>query len=48
MVKVPYANAGQGVWTITHEGELKEFMAIEHRYDSFIVQVRPALKGRHN
>ncbi|KAJ7569547.1 hypothetical protein O6H91_01G083200 [Diphasiastrum complanatum] len=38
VVKVPYANAGQGVWTITHEGELKEFMDIEHRYDRFIVQ----------
>lgn len=38
VVKVPYANAGQGVWTITHEGELQEFMRIEHRYDRFIVQ----------
>ena len=39
VVKVPYANAGQGVWTITHENELKEFMDIKHRYDRFIVQV---------
>lgn len=39
VVKVPYANAGQGVWTITHEEELQEFMALEHRYDRFIVQV---------
>ncbi|BBN20515.1 hypothetical protein Mp_Vg00360 [Marchantia polymorpha subsp. ruderalis] len=38
VVKVPYANAGQGVWTITHEGELNEFMELEHRYDRFIVQ----------
>ncbi|KAI5057559.1 hypothetical protein GOP47_0027574 [Adiantum capillus-veneris] len=38
VVKVPYANAGQGVWTITHSGELQEFMDIEHRYDRFIVQ----------
>lgn len=38
VVKVPYANAGQGVWTITHPGELHEFMSIEHRYDRFIVQ----------
>ncbi|KAJ7527620.1 hypothetical protein O6H91_16G063900 [Diphasiastrum complanatum] len=38
VVKVPYANAGQGVWTITHEAELKDFMEIEHRYDRFIVQ----------
>ncbi|XP_057872299.1 uncharacterized protein LOC131078579 isoform X2 [Cryptomeria japonica] len=38
VVKVPYANAGQGVWTITSESELKEFMDLEHRYDRFIVQ----------
>ncbi|CAI7817871.1 unnamed protein product [Closterium sp. NIES-53] len=38
VVKVPYANAGQGVWTITNDEELKEFMAIEQRYDRFIVQ----------
>eukprot|EP01018_Ginkgo_biloba_P029595 Gb_19197 [translate_table: standard] len=38
VVKVPYANAGQGVWTITSERELKEFMDVEHRYDRFIVQ----------
>ncbi|KAH7298374.1 hypothetical protein KP509_25G040100 [Ceratopteris richardii] len=38
VVKVPYANAGQGVWTITHPGELQEFMEVEHRYDRFIVQ----------
>ncbi|CAK9227652.1 unnamed protein product [Sphagnum jensenii] len=38
VVKVPYANAGQGVWTITNPGELKQFMDIEHRYDRFIVQ----------
>eukprot|EP00271_Cylindrocystis_brebissonii_P005009 TRINITY_DN16964_c0_g1_i1.p1 TRINITY_DN16964_c0_g1~~TRINITY_DN16964_c0_g1_i1.p1 ORF type:complete len:616 (-),score=83.05 TRINITY_DN16964_c0_g1_i1:1243-3090(-) len=44
VVKVPYANAGQGVWTITNQNELKDFMAIEHRYDSFIVQ---SLIGNH-
>jgi hypothetical protein len=40
VVKVPYANAGQGVWTITRPGELEAFMALsaEHRYDAFIVQ----------
>eukprot|EP01018_Ginkgo_biloba_P037217 Gb_01623 [translate_table: standard] len=38
VVKVPYANAGQGVWTITSEKELKEFMELQHRYDRFIVQ----------
>lgn len=39
VVKVPYANAGQGVWTITNQHELEGFMGIEHRYDRFIVQV---------
>lgn len=44
VVKVPYANAGQGVWTITHQAELKAFMEVEHRYDRFIVQ---SLVGNH-
>jgi glutathione synthase/RimK-type ligase-like ATP-grasp enzyme len=39
VVKVPYANAGQGVWTIVNQQELNDFMAIDHHYDSFIVQV---------
>jgi len=50
VVKVPYASAGQGVWTITHEEELQEFMALEHRSDRFIVQVgfrRDLLKHEH-
>lgn len=38
VVKVPYGNAGQGVYTITHSDELRAFMDIEHRYDRFIVQ----------
>ncbi|KAH9313852.1 hypothetical protein KI387_022479, partial [Taxus chinensis] len=38
VVKVPYANAGQGVWTITNDSELTEFMQLEHRYERFIVQ----------
>ncbi len=38
VVKVPYANAGQGVYTITSKSELDAFMAMEHRYDLFIVQ----------
>lgn len=40
VVKVPYANAGQGVWTITRPEELEAFMALSatHRYDAFIVQ----------
>lgn len=38
VVKVPYSNAGQGVYTITRQDELDAFMALEHRYDQFIVQ----------
>ncbi len=38
VVKNPYSNAGQGVYTITSEKELDAFMAIEHDYDQFIVQ----------
>jgi len=38
VVKVPYSNAGQGVYTITSRAELDAFMAEEHRYDRFIVQ----------
>ncbi len=38
VVKVPYSNAGQGVYTITNETELEAFMAMEMRYDRFIVQ----------
>ena len=45
VVKNPYSNAGQGVWTITNEAELEQFLALEHRYDRFIVQ---ALIGNHN
>ncbi len=41
VVKVPYANAGQGVWTIVNDEELAAFMLIQHHYQSFIVQVRP-------
>ena len=45
VVKVPYSNAGQGVYTITSAEELDAFMALEHRYDRFIVQ---ALIGHTN
>jgi len=38
VVKVPYSNAGQGVYTIVSEAELDAFMAIEFAYDQFIVQ----------
>lgn len=38
VIKNPYSNAGQGVYTITNEKELDEFMALEHHYKNFIVQ----------
>lgn len=38
VIKAPYSNAGQGVFTITSEAELEAFMASEHRYDRFVVQ----------
>lgn len=38
VIKVPYSNAGQGVFTITSEAELEAFMDNEQRYDRFIVQ----------
>lgn len=38
VVKNPYSNAGQGVWTITSQAELAAFMTLPQRYDRFIVQ----------
>lgn len=38
VVKVPYSNAGQGVYTITSQAELDAFMAADQRYDRYIVQ----------
>jgi len=38
VVKTPYSNAGQGVFTITNEKELEKFMANDYPYDQFIVQ----------
>jgi hypothetical protein len=38
VVKVPYSNAGQGVFTITSEQELERFMDMDFPYDQFIVQ----------
>ncbi len=38
VVKVPYSNAGQGVYTITSEDELDAFMQLQHGYDHYIVQ----------
>ena len=38
VIKVPYSNAGQGVYTIVTEAELDQFMDLEFDYDLFIVQ----------
>ena len=38
VIKVPYSNAGQGVYTIVTETELDRFMELEFDYDLFIVQ----------
>ncbi|MCO4764309.1 MAG: hypothetical protein KC502_22555, partial [Myxococcales bacterium] len=38
VVKVPYSNAGQGVYTITSKAELTRFMGAPHHYDRFVVQ----------
>ncbi len=38
VVKDPYSNAGQGVYTIANPAELDAFMAVTHRYGRFIVQ----------
>ncbi|KAI9286178.1 hypothetical protein BC943DRAFT_304659 [Umbelopsis sp. AD052] len=38
VLKVPYSNAGQGVYTITNPNELKDFLEQDHHYDKFIVQ----------
>ncbi|PIK14847.1 hypothetical protein [Halobacteriovorax sp. JY17] len=45
VIKNPYSNAGQGVYTITSEYELDEFMKLDHDYDQFIVQ---SLIGHYN
>jgi len=38
VIKVPYSNAGQGVFTIVSDRELEAFMELEFPYDQFIVQ----------
>lgn len=38
VIKVPYSNAGQGVYTIVNEAELNAFMGQEFEYSRFIVQ----------
>ncbi len=38
VIKVPYSNAGQGVYTIVSQRELDNFMARDFEYNKFIVQ----------
>ncbi len=38
VIKVPYSNAGQGVFTIVNDAELHSFMAQDFEYSRFIVQ----------
>jgi hypothetical protein len=38
VVKVPYSNAGQGVFTILNQRELDRFMEMEDPYDRYVVQ----------
>lgn len=38
VIKIPYSNAGQGVFTIVNEEELARFMQMDFPYDQFIVQ----------
>jgi hypothetical protein len=45
VVKIPYSNAGQGVFTIVDEKELEAFMDQEFDYERFIVQ---SLIGNYN
>ncbi|GAB5555353.1 MAG: hypothetical protein Sapg2KO_49440 [Saprospiraceae bacterium] len=45
VIKVPYSNAGQGVYTIVSQNELDAFMEMEFDYDQFIVQ---SLIGNYN
>ncbi|MFT5832965.1 MAG: hypothetical protein ACI97N_000591 [Cognaticolwellia sp.] len=45
VVKIPYSNAGQGVFTIINQVELDAFMKMEFDYKRFIVQ---SLIGNYN
>ena len=38
VVKIPYLNAGQGIFTIVNAAELEEFMASSSDYDEYVVQ----------
>jgi hypothetical protein len=37
-VKIPYSNAGQGVFPILNQRELRAFMEAEHPYERYVVQ----------
>ncbi|GAB4258258.1 MAG: hypothetical protein Kow0027_25740 [Saprospiraceae bacterium] len=45
VIKIPYSNAGQGVYTIVSKSELSAFMDQDFEYDRFIVQ---SLIGNYN
>jgi len=45
VIKIPYSNAGQGVFTIINEGELDTFMDMDIEYEKYIVQ---SLIGNYN
>lgn len=45
VVKIPYSNAGQGVYTITNADELKKFMETDINYERYIIQ---SLIGNYN
>ena len=46
VIKIPYGNCGQGIYTITNQSELDDFMASEDKgYDQYIVQ---SLIGNYN
>ena len=45
VVKIPYSNAGQGVFTITNQEELDAFMEMDIHYERYIVQ---SLIGNYN
>ncbi len=38
VIKVPYSNAGQGVYTIVNDTELNDFLSRDYEYSKFIVQ----------
>ncbi|MGB0647403.1 MAG: hypothetical protein ACPGQS_09535 [Bradymonadia bacterium] len=38
VIKVPYSNAGQGVYPILSDTDLDAFMDLRHTYDRFVVQ----------